>query len=87
MPPSEHAILAGTSIAAVTLSNGDRRIFFQERSGNIRQAKYSASAKVWAAETTTNFLVADDARDNTPLAAISYSIDGLEDVSGSLHDK
>ena len=87
MPSSKHAILGDTSIAAVTLSNGDRRIFFQERSGIIRQAKYSASAKVWVAETTTNFQVADDARNNTPLAAISYSIDGFEDVCEPLHDK
>ena len=87
VPPSKHAVLSDTSIAAITLPNGDRRVFFQERSGIVRQAIYSASAKVWAAENTTNFQVADDARNNTPLAAINYSDSTHGDVSKFLNGK
>ncbi|KAL8794416.1 MAG: hypothetical protein Q9195_003003 [Heterodermia aff. obscurata] len=73
VPPSKHAVLNDTSIAAITMPNGDRRVFFQERSGIIRQAKYSTSAQEWAAESTENFQVIDDARNHTPLAAMNYS--------------
>ena len=81
VPSSKHAVLSDTSIAAVTLPNGDRQVFFQERSGIIRQAVYSTGAKVWAAGNTTSFQVADDARNNTPLAAILYSESTYGDVS------
>ena len=45
--PREAEILNDTSIAAITEQNGDRRLFFQDPSGAIRQAVYSASAKRW----------------------------------------
>ena len=87
VPISKHAVLSDTSIAALTLPNGDRWIFFQERSGIIRLAIYSTGANVWAATNTTSFQVADDARNNTPLAAISYLDTTWGDVSKVLNSK
>ena len=85
IPPSKHAVLSGTSIAAVTLPNNDRHVFFQERSGIIRQAIYTASASVWESKITTKFqVVADDVRSATPLAAAYYTDPDYRDVSGSL---
>ncbi|MCJ1433832.1 hypothetical protein MMC27_003197 [Xylographa pallens] len=64
--PTIHTILNNTSIAAVTLTNGDRRFFFQDTSGAIRESLYSFAADQW--ETDTSNIIATDARNNTPIA-------------------
>ena len=61
-----------TSIAAVTLPNLDRRVFFQEASGIIRLAMFSEKGQAWASETTTDFQVVTNAKNNTPLAAVYW---------------
>lgn len=39
---SRQSILTGSSLAAISLPNGDRNVFFQELSGRIRFAAYSS---------------------------------------------
>ena len=62
-------ILDDTSIAAVNLSNGNRRLFFQDHSGDIRQASYTSSSKNWRAEIEP--VVASDAKNYTPISAFA----------------
>ena len=77
---SQKSILSDTSLAVVERGNGDRRLFFQEQSGTIRQGLYSASSQKWSADS--DFIVASDARNNTPLAAVNTSLlDSLPTVS------
>lgn len=57
-----------TSIAAIDRPNGDKTVFSQEASGNLRQAIYSGKHNVWAADTTWDFQLVEDARKLTPLA-------------------
>ena len=52
------------------MSNGDRRIFFQDVSGFIRESIYTASTENWTANV--NNVVATDAKNFTPLAAINF---------------
>ena len=40
-----------TALAAVKSPNGDRRLFFQEDTGSIRQAYYTAASKTWEAQS------------------------------------
>lgn len=64
-------ILANTSLAIFSSSNGDRRLFFQDQSANIREAVYTASAREWS--TSSNMIVTSDAKNYTPIAAIDIS--------------
>ncbi|KAL9037531.1 MAG: hypothetical protein Q9180_003664 [Flavoplaca navasiana] len=84
-----HSMADDTAIAAVTLSNGNRQVFFQEESGYIRRALYSAEAGIWqtsinsnprSADLTTSILFA---KKSTPLAAAVMREDssGIETVS------
>ena len=66
---SPRQILANTSLAVAGSLNGDRRLLFQDQSGNVREAIYSASAGVW--RTASNFIVASDAKNSTPIAAVN----------------
>lgn len=75
-------ILDDTSIAATTLSNGDRRLLFQDLSGLIRQAYYTSSTRAWRADS--HYVVASDAKNYTPISVFadpskecSYSLDCL----------
>ena len=63
--------MVNTSLAAATLSNGNRHVFFQEKSGAIRQAIYSRQAVLWQASTNAPLVV--DAKNDTPLAAVVHS--------------
>ncbi|KAL9593956.1 MAG: hypothetical protein Q9219_007294 [cf. Caloplaca sp. 3 TL-2023] len=63
------AIMNDTSLAAVELANGDRRLFFQEASGLIRQVTFSSSSRQWIADP--GYVVASDAKNHTPIAAIT----------------
>lgn len=65
-PP--HGIFNNSALAAVELANGERRVFFQENSGNIREAVYLESSKQWS----TNPVVSD-AKMHTPLAAAAIN--------------
>lgn len=64
-------ILNDSALAAVGLPNGDRRVFFQENSGNIRQAVYQGSRNQWSASLTD--IIVSDAKMHTPLAAIALN--------------
>ncbi|MCJ1261726.1 hypothetical protein MMC22_001592, partial [Lobaria immixta] len=68
-PLAKHGILNDSSLAALSLPNGDRRLFYQEPNGRIKQAAYSSSSKEWP--STSISVVASDARNNTPLAAMN----------------
>ncbi|KAL8831082.1 MAG: hypothetical protein Q9191_001063 [Dirinaria sp. TL-2023a] len=77
-------VMSDTSLAAVELPNGDRRLFFQDDSGFIRQATFSSSTKEWTADP--GYVVASDARNRTPIAAVTTpkkgdtAIDGLPEI-------
>lgn len=45
---AEEFILNGTSLAALTLANGDRQLFFQGVTGLIRRAIRTASNDQWS---------------------------------------
>ncbi|KAL8861897.1 MAG: hypothetical protein Q9178_001766 [Gyalolechia marmorata] len=70
-----HSMADDTAIAAVTLSNGNRQVFFPEESGYIRRALYSAEAGIWQTSINSNLGSADLpasillAKNSTPLAA------------------
>ena len=61
----EHSILNGTSIAAISLTSKDRYLFFQDHTGDVRQAARTASKAQWA---TTSYIITSDAKMYTPLA-------------------
>lgn len=64
-------ILNDSALAAVELPYGDRRVFFQENSGNIRQAVYQGSRNQWSVSLTD--IIVSNAKMNTPLAAIALN--------------
>lgn len=55
-------------MAAVSLSTGDKRFFFQDNSGVLREALYTSATKTWAADVGN--MVANNAKNNTPIAAL-----------------
>ena len=60
-------ILNDTSLAALSLANGDRQLFFQDNTGLIRRAIRTASNGQW--NTSPNLSVnSTNAKNNTPLA-------------------
>lgn len=65
---TDKRILDDTSLAALALPNGDRRLFFQDLSGAIRQAFYSAASKQWRADV--KHVAASNARNHTPIAVV-----------------
>ena len=76
---SKYSVLSDTGLASVVGSNGDRRIFFQDNNGTIRQAVFHDGK--WAA--SISYTITNDAKANTPLAAmlIPYAQIGQEVVS------
>jgi hypothetical protein len=64
-----NSLYINTSIAATTLFNGDRMIYFQDVAGLIREAQYSASTNSWTASRSS--VVATDAKNGTALSADS----------------
>ena len=64
-----NAIYLNTSLAAITLTNGDRRVYFQDVTGRIREAQFSTNTKTW--NTAADFVVSDNAVNGTRLAAAS----------------
>lgn len=71
---TSRSILNDSSLAALALSNGDRRLFYQEHTGQIKQAAYSFSSRSWP--STLNLVIASDARNGTPLAAVNLASEG-----------
>jgi hypothetical protein len=60
--------LDDTSVAVVSLANGDRRMFFQEASGSIRESLFTSSTGQWTSDVAN--IVASDAMNFTPIAAL-----------------
>jgi hypothetical protein len=69
LPQVPNSLYINTSIAATTLFNGDRMIYFQDAAGFIREAQYNAAAKSWTASRAS--VVATDAKNGTALSADS----------------
>lgn len=69
-----HGIYNDSSVTIVALGDGDRRLLFQEGTGSIREALFTQSANSW--RTDINNIVATDARNNTPLAALLVNSTG-----------
>ena len=67
----ERGIVNDSSFAAIEPpeSPGDRHIFFQEDTGNIREAVYTVQDERWIADL--GFVIALDAKNHTPLATVS----------------
>lgn len=69
-----HEIFNDSSVAIVALGDGDKRLLFQEGTGSIREALFTQSANIWRSDI--NNVVATDARNNTPLAALLVNSTG-----------
>lgn len=69
-----HGILNDTSVAVVALGDGDKRLLYQENTGSIREAIYTASSNSWTSDV--NNIVATNAKNNTPLAALLVNSTG-----------
>ena len=69
-----HGIYNDSSVSIVVLGDGDKRLLFQEGTGNIREALFTQSADSWTSDI--NNIVATDARNNTPLAALLVNSTG-----------
>lgn len=69
-----HGIYNDSSVSIVALGDGDKRLLFQEGAGNIREAIFSQSASSWTSDVSN--VVATDARNNTPLAALLVNSTG-----------
>ncbi len=66
--PAAQYILNDTSLAAVSLANGDRHLFFQDNTGLIRRAIRTASNGQWSTSSYLN--ASSNAKQHTPPAAI-----------------
>ena len=71
---SPHGIYNDSSVSIVALGDGDKRLLFQEETGNIREALFTQSANSWTSDI--NNVVTTDARNNTPLAAVLVNSTG-----------
>lgn len=58
----------------MALGDGDKRLLYQENSGSIREALYTASTKQWTSDV--NNIVATNAKNSTPLAALLVNSTG-----------
>ena len=65
LPTSKNSMTNRTAVASLVRDNGERHVFFQEESGIIRESINKANS--WTAPI--DYVVATDARNNTPLAA------------------
>lgn len=76
-----HGIKNGRSIAAVALGNGDKRLLYQENTGSIREALYTASTRKWTSDV--NNIVVTNARNDTPVAALLVKSTGTPFAAGT----
>ena len=74
-----HGIMNGTSMSAVALPNGDKRLFFQENGGNIREALFTNATGTWI--SNVNDIVVTNARNDTPLSAMLVNNTGTLSAS------
>ena len=79
--PKTGEILNDSSIAVVTLQNNDRRLFYQNQTGIVKQALYLTAVNHW--DAALSFVVTSDARNHTPLAALSISASDDSEVPDS----
>ena len=61
-------ILNDTYLAAVSLVNGDRQLFFQDSTGLIRRAIRTASTNQWSTNVNQNVSLNSNPKSHTPLA-------------------
>ena len=67
----KHGILNDLSFAALLFDDGSRYTFFQDISGNLRQAFFLQSSRDWT--TNTNNIISAGARNHTPLTSVSLA--------------
>ena len=72
--PAAQFILNDTSLAALSLSNGDRHLFFQDNTGRIRRTIRTESNNQWSTSLYLN--LSSNPKNYTPLVATAY--EGLE---------
>ena len=75
--PVQRLIMDNSSIAAVTLSDGRRDVYFQDSAGEIRQGRY-LYRKRWqplARDVLDTDRIVSGAKNNTPLAAVTMFSD------------
>ncbi|KAL8773389.1 MAG: hypothetical protein Q9209_001783 [Squamulea sp. 1 TL-2023] len=65
----QHRIMMNTPIAATTLSNGNRHLYFQDMTGAFRRAIYSSQAKLW--QSAIDAQLPSDSMNNTSLAGVT----------------
>lgn len=70
-PPILQHILNDTSLTALSFTNGDRQLFFQDNMGRIRRAVRTASNNQWI--TNLDLSIDSNAKNHTPLAASGQS--------------
>lgn len=68
--PAAQFILNDTSLAALSLSNGDRQLFFQDNTGRIRRAIRTESNNQWSTSPYLN--LSSNPKNYTPLVATAY---------------
>ena len=73
-PSTAQYILNDTSLAAVTLPNNDRHLYFQDSTGRIRYVIRTASTNQW--NTSPDSSITASAKNHTPLAATAFKPDG-----------
>ena len=66
-----------STIAAVTLSDGRREVYFQDSAGDIRQGRslHRKRSQPLARDVVDTDRIASDAKNNTPLAAVTMFSD------------
>lgn len=64
---SAHGVRSNTSLAAVTLANGNRHVYFQETAEGLRRALYSSQSNQW--QMSAGGFSVLGAKNDTPLAA------------------
>ena len=69
-----YLILNGTSLAALTLANGDRQLFFQDNIGLIRRLIRTASNSQWSTSADQNLSRNSNPRSYTPLTVTVHDI-------------
>lgn len=68
--PAVQVILNDTSLAVVSLANGDRQLFFQDNSGFIRSTVRNAINNQWSTSADQNLTFNSNPKNFTPLAVI-----------------
>ena len=70
-------ILDNSTIAAITLSDGRREVYFQDSTGDIRQGRslHRKRSQPLARDVVDTDRIVSDAKNNTPLAAVTMFSD------------